>query len=50
LLARGSQRIDIYGDGSFSCEALAGAWAAYAPALGLKLPASGAVLRLNSSS
>lgn len=41
LLTRGSRRIAIYGDGSFSCEALAGAWAAYAPALGLKLTGVG---------
>lgn len=41
LLAGGPQEIAIYGDGSFRWEALAGAWAAFVPALGLQFTGVG---------
>lgn len=37
LLGPGLREIAIYGDGSFSCDLLVGAWAAYVPSLGLQL-------------
>jgi len=37
LLGPGAGKITIYGDGSFSCNLLVGAWAAHVPALGLQL-------------
>ena len=41
LLPPGPLEIALYGDGSFSCEAQAGAWAAHAPALGLHVTGIG---------
>jgi ribonuclease HI len=37
LLGPGLREIAIYGDGSFSCDLLVGAWAAHVPAFGLQL-------------
>jgi ribonuclease HI len=41
LLGPSPEEIVIYGDGSFSCDLLAGAWAAYVPSFGLQIVGSG---------
>ncbi len=41
LLQSGPQEVAIYGDGSFSCDLLVGAWAAHVPSFGLQIAGSG---------
>ena len=41
LLGPGAREIAIYGDGSFSCDLLVGAWGAHVPALGIQLAGVG---------
>lgn len=41
MLGPGAREIAIYGDGSFSCDLLVGAWGAHVPALGLQLAGVG---------
>ena len=41
LLRSGPQEVVIYGDGSYSCDLLVGAWAAHVPSFGLQIVGSG---------